>query len=1239
VTVSINSNANGLSAGPYNDTITFENTTNGSGNTLRSVGLTVNPASQTYTVNTNVAGVELSVDGSTYPTPKSFQWIPGSDHTLYAPSLQKVTQKNRYNFSSWSDGGAQTHNISAPASGTTYTANYKSQNTIKVTVLPSGAGTVSLSSSKQPQAQAITVSTEVWYDDDDTVTLTASVGSGYTFSEWTGDLSGKANPAKASADKPKDVVANFVLSAETISTPNAPIGPKSGGTGTSYTYVTGGATSNLGHAVEFQFDWKGDGTDLSAWGGATQAKAWVAAGSYVVKARARCATDTTVVSNWSSGLSVVITQPGGVSYTVATSPPGLQITIDGSVYITPQVFSWIPGSSHTVSVVTPLSGGQGIQYLFSSWSDGGPQSHTVTIPSSNTTYTANFVTRYSLTTYVDPPGGGTTNPSGVNWYDSGQNVPISASPSARFSFSNWTGDVTGLANPTQVTMAGPRTVTANFLALNVTPFAGLSASGLQGGPFFPASQVFTVQNNGGVSVNWGASKSQDWLTLSSSGGPLGPGMRADLTVAFNANANTLAPGTYTDTIMFKDLGNGNTISTRSVVLTVGSVQPGYTVTTDPPGLFVTVDGMNYKAPCTFDWPTGSPHTVSVLSLPQPGVPGTQYVFSRWNEGGSQNHAVTASPGSKLYVAFFDTQYSLTLFVSPAGGGKTGPSGTTWFNAGETVSLSATSNDGYSFTGWSGDVSGTQNPAPLLMDRAKVVTANFSSGAFALTVGAAPSASGSVGKSPDKPTYAMGEQVNLTAVPNQGYVFKNWSGDLTGEANPNTLTIKGNMTATANFVPAPSFDVTPSDGLNILGRQGGTLNPTSQTYTLQNRSGKLLKWKVLKKPKWVTITPASGNLAAGGETQMVVSVGNSAKRLKPGSYSEAFVVGNTANKADGQSRTINLDLKPALKTYAVKSSPEGLQVRIDGVDYVSPQAFEWEVGSSHQLDTPSPQGGSAGVQYAFSSWSNGKPQNQTVVAPASGGTFAATFKVQYHVTTSTGPVGGGTVTPSGSVWFNQGQRVTVKASPNQGFQFLNWSGDLSIMNNPVNFDARKPMDIVANFAEVKGKAATESSRLPEVSKGLPIIGSLESPSEGKKVLGLKTIYGWALDGEGISKVKLYIDDEFVCDIPYGGLTGGLKEAYPDYPDADRGGFALVWNYSNLSPGAHFVRIEVQNTKGEVLNLGANVFVLKVSGEAVNQGNPLELLIPGVKLTVNGTTEIYDLKVEWSKESEAFEIIDF
>ena len=88
--------------------------------------------------------------------------------------------------------------------------------------------------------------------------------------------------------------------------PAIPSGPTSGMAGTSYSYSTGGSVSALGNPVEYQFDWKGDGSNLSAYGSATQSNTWTVAGTYSVRARARDTINTSAVSDWSSGLAVTI---------------------------------------------------------------------------------------------------------------------------------------------------------------------------------------------------------------------------------------------------------------------------------------------------------------------------------------------------------------------------------------------------------------------------------------------------------------------------------------------------------------------------------------------------------------------------------------------------------------------------------------------------------------------------------------------------------------------------------------------------------------------------------------------------------------------------------------------------------------------------------------------------------------------------------------------------------------------
>jgi len=69
----------------------------------------------------------VKVDDTAYDTPKSFTWTIGSTHKLEALSPVAGPAGTRYVWTSWSDAGAQTHNIVTPGTPTTYTANYKTQ--------------------------------------------------------------------------------------------------------------------------------------------------------------------------------------------------------------------------------------------------------------------------------------------------------------------------------------------------------------------------------------------------------------------------------------------------------------------------------------------------------------------------------------------------------------------------------------------------------------------------------------------------------------------------------------------------------------------------------------------------------------------------------------------------------------------------------------------------------------------------------------------------------------------------------------------------------------------------------------------------------------------------------------------------------------------------------------------------------------------------------------------------------
>ena len=158
--------------------------------------------------------------------------------------------------------------------------------------------------------------------------------------------------------------------------------------------------------------------------------------------------------------------PTAVQTTITTSPAGLLVSVDGGTATTaPLVENWVPGSTHTIATTSPQAGGTGVQYVFSSWSDSGAISHSITVPSTATTYAATFSTQYQLTTAANPSNGGAVSPPSGNYYAANTVAPLTATPNANYTFSSWTGNVANASSAsTTVTMNGPQSVTANFAA-------------------------------------------------------------------------------------------------------------------------------------------------------------------------------------------------------------------------------------------------------------------------------------------------------------------------------------------------------------------------------------------------------------------------------------------------------------------------------------------------------------------------------------------------------------------------------------------------------------------------------------------------------------------------------------------------------------------------------------------------------------------------------------------------------
>jgi uncharacterized protein (TIGR03437 family) len=149
-----------------------------------------------------------------------------------------------------------------------------------------------------------------------------------------------------------------------------------------------------------------------------------------------------------------------------------------------------------------------------------------------------------------------------------------------------------------------------------------------------------------------------------------------------------------------------------------------TIQTNPPGLQFSLDGGSLQtAPQTFSLITGSTHTITVATS-QPGATGTQYVFTRWSDGGAASHSFPVN-ASETLTASFETQYQLTISPSPSLGGSVSPASGGFYDAATVVNLTATANNDYSFSGWTGAVANASaTSTTVAMNSAETVTANF-----------------------------------------------------------------------------------------------------------------------------------------------------------------------------------------------------------------------------------------------------------------------------------------------------------------------------------------------------------------------------------------------------------------------------------------------------------------------------------------------------------------------------------
>jgi Tol biopolymer transport system component len=366
-------------------------------------------------------------------------------------------------------------------------------------------------------------------------------------------------------------------------------------------------------------------------------------------------------------------------------------------------------------------------------------------------------------------------------------VTLTATPGANSTFTGWSGECTGTGT-CEVTMDAARSVTATFAPilhqLSVTK-AGTGTGSVSSSP---------------AGIDCGLTCSADFqqatvvtLTAAADPGSVFTGWTGDC----------LGTGTCEVTMDEAKSVIATFAETKQLTVTKAGAGSG-TVTSIPAGI-------DCGPTCEADYITG---TVVTLTA----APGANSTFTGWSGdcNGTGTCQVTMDAARSVTASFAPILHELAVTKTGAGTGTVssspagidcGPTCEADFQQATVVTLTATPDANSTFTGWSGECTGT-GTCEVTMSAAKSVTANFAE-TKQLTVTRAGAGSGTVSSSPAGiycgPTcsadYLAGTVITLTANPGPNSTFTGWSGDCTGTGTCQvTMDAARSVTATFALVP-------------------------------------------------------------------------------------------------------------------------------------------------------------------------------------------------------------------------------------------------------------------------------------------------------------------------------------------------------------------------------------------------------------------------------------------------------
>ena len=161
---------------------------------------------------------------------------------------------------------------------------------------------------------------------------------------------------------------------------------------------------------------------------------------------------------------------------------------------------------------------------------------------------------------------------------------------------------------------------------------------------------------------------------------------------------------------------------------------------------------------------------------------------------------------------------------------------------------------------------------------------------------------------------------------------------------------------------------------------------------------------------------------------------------------------------------------------------------------------------------------------------------------------------------------------------------------------------------------------------------------------PILANLEEPLNRSIQSGVGMIRGWALSDEEVERIQVYLDGEYVFDIPYGDPRPDVAAKFTEKGGAATSGFSVPFRYSSLSEGEHTVKVVVRDRFGGRTERTSSFEVVRFHKGYLNLQDTPNLTwaytsafgdeIRATGVTVDGVT--YSLSLQWQARSQKFEI---